>query len=327
MTRSMSSLRKAGLVLVAVIASRANAQLQPAARARVIAYDEGHNNFPHTRVHGMLDIARQLGFSVQPFVGTLDTQLATRPDLLIICVPASVPDSVFVAMFREPRGTRAPDWPYWAPEFDRSAYSENELHALVEWIRGGGRFLLLLDHAPVPFHARTLARAVGVEVRDAFTTDPSHYPPGYASRPDSVMHAYPTQQHWILFSRATGTIGSHPITDGADLAHRVEAVATYTGSSLQGPVGSTSLLSLSDQSVDIFRPWSDGPEYRMAASGRSQAIAFLLGKGRVVVTSETGYLQASPFGSEPPNSGLDYAHANNRIFAENVFRWLTDGQR
>src|SRR2546421_6865239 len=101
MTRSMSFLRKATLVLVAVIASRANAQQQPGARTRAIAYDEGHNNFPTTRVDGMLAIARRLGFTVQPFVGTLDTRLATRPDLLIICVPASVPDSVFVAMFRE----------------------------------------------------------------------------------------------------------------------------------------------------------------------------------------------------------------------------------
>jgi hypothetical protein len=85
------------------------------------------------------------------------------------------------------------------------------------------------------------------------------------------------------------------------------------------------LLLLSDSAVDYSRPWPDGPENLTTARGRSQAIAFGRGAGRVVVISEAGALMKDPVGSRPPRTGLDYAHANNRVFAENVLRRLAGG--
>jgi hypothetical protein len=295
---------------------------------RTLVYDEGHNNFPSARMAGLLDIGRSLGLAVQIGQGTLDSQLAGRPTVLVVCVPASLPDSEFVARFREPRRGRAVDWAYWSLDYDQSPYTDLELRTLVDWIHSGGSLFLIIDHAPGPAHARALARAIGVDVRNAFTSDRSHYPPGYAGPSASAgVHVVPGNNHWIHFSRSTHTIGPHPITDGITPDGRLDAVATYTGSSIVGPVGSTPLLILSDSAVDVFRPWPDGPEYRIPSHGRSQATAFTLGSGRVVVIAEAGALMKSPFGSRFPDTGLDYANAGNRKFAENSLRWLIGTNR
>ena len=290
---------------------------------RTLLYDEAHFNFSSERMSGLLDIGRSLGLQVRIGRAPLDGELANGPSLLVVCVPASIPDSAFVARFREPRAGREPDWAYWSPDYDRSPYSETELRAMVDWIRSGGRLLLILDHAPGPLHARALTRALGVDARNAFTSDRSHYPPGYAPpKPDTAINVVPTTSHWILFSRSTHTLGTHPILDGDVPARRVNAVATYTGSSLVGPAGSTPLLMLSDSALDVYRAWPDGTMLRIPARGRSQALAFTIGSGRVVVSAEAGVFQKSPFGSRSPDTGLDYAHADNRLYAENVLRWL-----
>jgi hypothetical protein len=301
---------------------------QRADDTRVLLYDEAHNNFSSAGpIAGLLDIGRGLGLEVRINRNRLDSALRDGINLLVICVPSNITDSAFVARFREPRGARGLDWPYWSPDLERSPYTNDELRALIAWIEAGGSLLLILDHAPGPVQADALARALGVDVRNAFTSDRSRYPPGYGAPPpaDVPVRAVPTNRHWILFSRSAQTLGSHPITDGPSADRRVDAVATYTGSSIQGPVGSTALLVLSDSAVDYSRPWPDGPENLTAARGRSQAIAFGLGAGRVVVIAEAGALMKDPFGSRPPGTGLDYSHANNRTFAGNVLGWLTAG--
>jgi hypothetical protein len=85
------------------------------------------------------------------------------------------------------------------------------------------------------------------------------------------------------------------------------------GQSLTGPPESVPLLRLSPSAVDRLPP----DKRRVSAGGRSQAIAFEFGRGRVVVTGEAGM-----FGVRPDRPG-EPSFEGNRRFAINVVRWLS----
>jgi hypothetical protein len=66
----------------------------------------------------------------------------------------------------------------------------------------------------------------------------------------------------------------------------------------------------------------------LAASQLSAQAAPPVLLGRVVIVAEISMLMKDPLGPDDPNdpqrlgSGLDYAHADNRQFAQNMLEWL-----
>lgn len=291
-----------------------------------LVYDEAHNNQPSDGpTGGLLEVARSVGAQVRIGRRSLDKELADgEPDLLVIVDPLSMPRSEFFGRFRGRRGPITAAWPqYWTADAGRPAFSRTEIEATVEWVREGGGLLLVVDHAPFGAAAAELARALGADIRNAFTWDGRHKPPDYTHpETDDPKTSY------ILFERAEGMIGDHPILSGPGEGGALEAVATYVGTSVRGPVGSVPLLILSDSAFDYYRAWPDGPIRRWAAGGRSQAVAYELGRGRVVIVTETAALMKDPFGAKyrrDPKGvgmGLSYTRGDNRRFAENILRWL-----
>jgi hypothetical protein len=287
----------------------------------ILLYDEAHHNHPSAGpINALLDIARSAGVEVRIGRRPLDEELTSRPQVLIVSGAMPVPRDDFFARFSGAPGAAMAA--YWMD--DRMVFSDVEVRAVVDWIMAGGSLLLIIDHAPQGAAAGNLVRGLGADVRNGFTWDGLFLPPGYVA--GDGTRAGRTSN--ILFSRETGRIGDHPITAGSSDRTKVNAVATYVGTSIQGPLGSTPLWVLSDSATDYFRPWPDGPEYRISAAGRSQAVAYELGEGRVVIVGEAGALMQDPFGNEPPADpahpgiGLDYVHADNRVFAENLISWL-----
>jgi len=65
----------------------------------------------------------------------------------------------------QPRNTQ--DWTLPTP----SAFNENEINNIVEWVRDGGSLFLIADHMPFPGAAQELARAFGVEMNNGFAFD------------------------------------------------------------------------------------------------------------------------------------------------------------
>lgn len=279
----------------------------------LLIYDEAHHNNGADGPFGaLLDIPRSMGVEVRIGRRSLDQELLAGPKLLIIAGGLSMPREKITS--------------FWSADAARPAFTQKEIEAVVRWVQSGGRLLMFVDHASDGGGSAELGRALGVDLRNTFTWDGLHLPPGYTSpKPD------PRRASYIMFTRRAGMIGEHPITNGMRGGRRVNAVATYAGSSLRGPVGSTALLILSDSALDYFRAWRDGPEYRWSAAGRSQAVAYELGAGRVVVMGEKAVLMKDPFGREHSTDpqrlgmGLDYVHADNRQFAQNLFLWLMVG--
>jgi hypothetical protein len=181
-----------------------------------------------------------------------------------------------------------------------------------------------------------MGTAFGVDMSKGFTRDPSHSDPktGNAS--------------FILYSRDSHNLASHPITEGGSPSERIGKVLTFTGQSLRGPEGSIPFLILGDRALDTMPPSQaaiqaavasaaararqSGATVRMgvpmqlnqshSAAGRTQGLAFAYGKGRVVVLGEAAMLtaQLDPDGNK---FGMNRSGLDNRQLALNIMHWLS----
>ena len=193
---------------------------------------------------------------------------------------------------------------------DVAAFTPEECDAVRDWVAAGGSLLLIADHAPMGKAAQALAQRFGVQMSNCFTEDDRHCVPDHYS--------------WLVFSRDSGTLLAHPVTDCRGGEERVNTVVTFTGQSLTGPPGSVPFLRLAVTARDYPTRQSAYRDGRSAA-GRAQGIALAHGRGRVVVLGEAAMLTAQVF--RPPGQeirlGMEYPGSDNRRLALNILHWLS----
>jgi hypothetical protein len=102
---------------------------------------------------------------------------------------------------------------------DKSAFTEEEIAAVNEWVKGGGSLLLIADHAPFGGAAAALASSFGVESSKGYTLDKENSVAGSPSH--------------LIFSRENKLLGQHSITEGRGEKERLNLVRSFTGQSLQ----------------------------------------------------------------------------------------------
>ena len=205
-----------------------------------------------------------------------------------------------------------------------SPFTASEIAAVEAWVRGGGRLLLIADHAPFGAAAADLAARFGVGMGQGWTFEPADNANGLTSQ--------------LVYSRENGRLGDHAITRGRDADEAIAAVTAFTGQSLVAPEGAMVLMQLGPQAWEAATPQdapavleamragrSDTPAVRSAA-GRAQGLAFTHGEGRVVVLGEAGMLSAQlvRFGDDRPDMrfGMNVATGNPQ-FGLNIMHWLT----
>lgn len=235
---------------------------------------------------------RQSGFKVSGLEGKFDQASLENIDMLLISNPnADRFDSVIQ------RAKRANQEYRWSDAATQSAYTEAEVAVIKNWVKNGGSFFLILDHAPNGQTGRLLTAALGIENRFATTYDPLSRDPAVDSN----------RAKTILFTRSKGLIGKHPIMNGVD------SVTTYTGESLMGPSGSDALLLLPSTATDL--DWiAETKQFRnRSAASRLQALAFAYGKGRVVMLGEAAITRPE---------FLSVSNRGNWKFILNIIRWL-----
>jgi hypothetical protein len=190
---------------------------------------------------------------------------------------------------------------------DGPAFTTEECDALIEWIRGGGALLLIVDHAPFASAAGTFAERLGVDMSKGSTED--------AANADKEFNSPSV----IVYSRENQLLQSQAITNGRSDAERVKRVLVFGGQSLKGPPGSEVLLKLADTAADkIPAPGKDA-----SAAGRAQGLAFRLGKGRVVVLGDAAMLSAQLSGSDNQPVGMNVPGVDNRQLTLNIIHWLS----
>ena len=249
-----------------------------------ILFDEGHYNF-HTangRYKAFADLARNDGFEVTANADRFSRTLLQKFDILVISN----------ALGGDGR------------DAGRPAFTEEERDAVSEWVKAGGRLLLVADHAPFGDAAQTLAKRFGVDMSRGYTFE----------------GPTPTGQSTTLsFTRENGRLGEHFIVNGRSQTERVNRVRTFTGQSLKGPEGSVAFLKLGDDAKDVATP---DDQNATSAAGRAQGLAFAFGRGRVVVMGEAAALSAQVTGPERRPMGMNAPGNDNRQLALNIMRWL-----
>jgi len=189
---------------------------------------------------------------------------------------------------------------------DKSAFTEDEITAVHDWVKGGGALLLIADHAPFGGAAAALGTKFGVDMSKGYTFDAANALQGIAS--------------FLVFSRENKLLGPHPIFEGRNEKERVNRVLSFTGQSLKGPEDSLLILKLGETAQD-----SPNHEQKnmVTAAGRAQALAFKVGKGRVVVQGEAAMLSAQIAGQEKFKMGMNFEGYDNKQYALNLMHWLS----
>ncbi|HUR91291.1 MAG TPA: hypothetical protein VMY38_01310 [Gemmatimonadaceae bacterium] len=286
----------------------------PAGAGARVLIDAGHHNGSRAALTPLTELLTADGYRVSYHQSAWTAAALGQADVVIIASPLGASRESIMAGGADNA---------WSDLARRDAFTAEEVVAITRWVRGGGNLLLVLDEAPVPAAARSLAEALGVEVRNTRTWDAGQRPAGYTYPDDDLRGS------WVMFSREKRTVGRHPILDGRNKDERVESVASYMGSSLVGPFDGTVLLALSPNAFDY---WKDAPErgageHRVPAIGRARGVAFKLDQGRVVVVSEADMFQVPEGGAEDPGGtlgkGLAFGGAHNKQFALNTLRWLS----
>lgn len=254
-------------------------------------FDEAHNNF-HTasgRYKPFADLITNDGYQVVP-----NKQPFTRETLA----------GYKILVISNALGAAAMN----AADASKPAFTEAESDAVRDWVRGGGSLLLIADHAPMGAANQILGQRFGVEMRNAFTVDQEN------SDKESQNPGF------IIYTRESGRLADHPVTNGRNASERVNKVIAFTGQSLKGPADSVAFMKLADSARDTMPGQNTNPP---SAAGRAQGIAIKFGKGRAIVLGEAAMMSAQIVGPQQIKFGMNRPGIDNRQLALNIMHWLS----
>ena len=261
-------------------------------RGPVVLVDEAHHNF-HTasgRYRPFAELLRRDGYRVEPSTAPFTKESLRRAQVLVISNAL--------------HARNLTDWSLPNP----SAFTDEEIAAVREWVRGGGALLLIADHMPMGGAAQKLGEAFGVRWNNGFALVPDVRAP-------------------LVFSRADGTLKDHAITRGREGVEKVEAVATFTGSAFQLDAGAEPLLVFGQEVVSLTPQvaWQFTEQTpRVAVGGWYQGAALRFGKGRVALFGEAAMFTAQLAGPNRSPVGMNAPQArHNARFLLNVLHWLS----
>jgi hypothetical protein len=215
------------------------------------------------------------------------------------------------------------------------AFTNVECDAVYEWVRQGGALLLAADHVPMGDAATSLAERLGVTLGRGivFDTDSA-----------AIDHDEITT---IVFTRQNHLLGDHAIIRGRNATERLHRIVAFTGESMTVPKGAAALLQTSPTAGEAptrkdLRPLyatnvEDAKAARRAeaknspAGGKAMAVAYTLGRGRVVVNGEAGMLTAQGFKQKSEDGverfvdkmGMNVPGNDDRQYVLNVLHWLS----
>jgi hypothetical protein len=257
----------------------------------VVFLDEAHTNFHRVdgRYAPFVQLLRRDGYVVRPNRSRFSRAVLDSARVLVIAN----------ALAKQNEN----NWVLPNP----SAFDDDEIAAVRDWVRAGGSLLLIADHMPMAGAADKLASAFGVVFGNGFVYDSSN---------NSLLR----------FRRGDGSLGVTPITNGRSASERVDSVTAFTGSAFRIASG-TPIMTLGAGTVLLMpvRAWqfSDSTP-RLRVESMLQGAHFSYGNGRVVVLGEAAMLSAQVAGPQRSPMGMNHPEAaQNAQFALNVLHWLS----
>lgn len=254
--------------------------------------DEGHNNF-HTmngRYKPFADVLRKDGYKVFPHKGSFTKKSLKHVNILVIS------NALHISNLKS--------WSLPTP----SAFSDEEIIILNEWVKSGGALWLIADHMPIPGAAEKLALSFGFKLMNGFA-----YIPGNKSH--------------IRYSRDNGTLMDHIITRGLNKNEVIQSVYTYTGHAFKIPHGAEPILVFKKGSYSLNPKHAfkfDKDTAKFDITSWSQGAVKKYGKGRIAMFGEAAAFTAQIAGKKRKKIGMNSSDAPyNLQFILNIMHWLT----
>ncbi|MBD0326302.1 MAG: DUF4350 domain-containing protein [Pyrinomonadaceae bacterium] len=261
----------------------------------LVLIDEAHFNF-HTasgRYQAFAELLRRDGYNVQPSTVPFSREALKKARILVIANALA-----------ERNGSG--DWSLPTP----SAFTDEEIAAVREWVRRGGSLLLIADHMPFPGAAEKLAAAFGIEFNNGFALDETRQGGGP-----------------LIFRQSDGSLKDSPITRGRSADEKVSEVATFTGSAFKAGQDARPLLVFRPAIVSLMPSvaWQFKPDTpRVPVEGWLQGATLRYGKGRVAVFGEAAMFTAQLAGPDRTPIGMNSPAApQNARFLLNILQWLS----
>jgi len=279
-----------------------------------VCIDAGHHNF-HTmdgRYLAFANLLRDDGYRVRSHEDEFSERTLMECRVVVIANAAGA--------------ANAEDWAYPHP----SAFTKQEISALLDWLRGGGSMLLIADHSPWPGAASDLAVLVGIQMFDGYVgTTVFGQLEDAAVRQTAELYGISVEELRNAYA-ALGELGSHVILRGRDAGEVVPSVVTFTGQAFHPAFGVEPLLILGAdaQGRVPFTLNSPGDSVGAAPSrfplaGWLQGAALHVAEGRVVVLGEAATCTAQLAGPQRFPMGMSAPLArHNAQFCLNAVRWL-----
>lgn len=263
-----------------------------AGKGPLVLLDEAHHNF-HTaigRYQTFAELLRRDGYVVQGSTAKFSKESLKPAKILVIANALNE--------------RNANNWTLPTP----SAFTDEEVAAVREWVNNGGALLLIADHMPFPGAAEKLGAAFGIKFTNGYARSPK--PQG---GPD-------------VFQYSDKSLREHAITNGTNASEKIESVATFTGSAFQ-VANAEPLLILGAGWVSMLTTTAGQitPETpREKVDGWLQGAVFKVGKGRVAVFGEAAMFSAQLAGANRNPMGMNAPVAKqNYQFLLNVMHWLS----
>jgi hypothetical protein len=271
-----------------------SAPANPNGTGPIVVVDAAHRNF-HTirdRYQPFAKILEADGYRVFENVEQFTADNLREVDVLVIANAGT--------------GGDAP-WQLPTP----SAFTDEEITAVAEWVRAGGALFLIADHMPAAGAAAKLAEAFGIYFTNGYS-----YQPRESGLPGD------------LFTRANGLLADHPITRGRSPAEQIDSVLTFTGQAFQAQAPVDTLLKFGPRAITYLPVDAtaeiDAQTPRVSSGGWLHAAALRFGNGRVAVFGEAAMFTAQVAGSQRRPMGLNHPRAReNQQLLLNVLHWLS----
>jgi hypothetical protein len=294
------------------------------AEGPIVLLDQAHRNLPLTQ--GLVRLLSADGYRVMPARSAFTYDALSKAKVLVIMNPG-------VVRSRQPVDNPEP------------LFTEGEAAIIHDWVAGGGWLLFAADVSPlnaVTNDSSNVVRRFQVELSQDRVADPKFHDPS----------ANPREPHGAVFSSENDTLSSHPILTGRSADEQVKKVVLSGMNAIQkAPENAVPLLRCSEKTFLVRRdalqvreveeaarsaaPPGPGPEFKSSIAPSSAgpfphapvAIAFTLGKGRVVVVSNGMFLSAAVrtavFDGKTSTSNIGLTEADNQQFALNIMHWLS----
>ena len=260
-----------------------------------VCIDEAHKNF-HTaegRYLGFANLLRADGFKIRRFNQQFSAESLKVCDIAVVANASAL----------------APEakWPY--PH--GSAFTGEEIEAVMHWVRAGGNLLIFADHPPFAGGAADLGAVLGLVMTDVYESNV----------PNTGSDSFTLEE---------GTLHDHAIVRGRNDNESVSRVVTFAGQPAQITQYWQPLMTFGDEATAYISPWQtyqqndkdiEWPQFSIA--GWVHASTREWDQGRIVFVGEAAVCSAQLAGKDKLKMGMNNPDAKqNPQFCLNTVRWL-----